>query len=84
LQGEPKVTAALRGLANGATSKPVVGNGGVYIVKMDNKTEAAGGNISAVQNALNEQTRQQMLGSSVLIDALEKNADVSDQRFKFY
>jgi len=84
LTGEPKVTAALRGLANGATSKPIVGNGGVYIVKMDNKTEAAGGDISALQNTLNNQTRQQMLGSAVLIDALEKNAEVSDQRFNFY
>lgn len=83
LTGEPKVTAAIRGLANGATSKPIVGNGGVYIVKMDNKTEAAG-DVTALQSTLNNQTRQQMLGSSVLIDALKENADVSDQRFNFY
>jgi len=84
LPNEPKVNAAVRGLANGATSKPIVGNGGVYIVKMDNKTEAAGSDISAIQNTLNNQTRQQMLGSAVLIDALKDKAEVSDQRFNFY
>ncbi len=84
LTGEPKVTAALKGLANGATSKPIVGNGGVYIVKMDNKAEAAGGDIVQLQSTLDEQTRQKMLSSSVLIDALKEKTDVSDQRFKFY
>jgi len=84
LTGEPKVTAAMKGLTNGAISKPIVGNGGVYIIKMNNKTEAAGGDIASLQNVLNNQTRQKMLQSTVLIDALEKKADVSDQRYKYY
>lgn len=84
LTGEPKVTAAIRGLANGATSKPIVGNGGVYIVKMDNKTEAAGGDISALQNTLSTQTRQQIMGGNVFIDALKSTADISDERFNIY
>ncbi len=83
LTGEPKVTAAIRGLANGATSKPIVGNGGVYIVKMGNRTEAST-DVTALRNTLDNQTRQQMLGSAVLIDALKDKANVSDERFRFY
>ena len=82
IPNEPKVNAAIQKLNNGQTAT-IIGEAGVYVVRMNAKTEA-GSSIEDTQNALNNQTRQQMLQSTALIDALQKNADISDQRFKFY
>ncbi len=83
MPNEPKVNAAIKGLANGQT-KTVVGDAGVYVIKMNSKTEADGSDMAKLQNTLGTQTRQEMLQSTTLIDALKKKADVSDQRFTFY
>jgi len=83
INNEPKVNAAIQKLNDGQTSTPIVGDAGVYVVRMNAKTDA-GSSVEDTQSTLNNQARQQMLQGTVLIDALEKNADISDQRFNFY
>ncbi len=81
---EPKVTAAIRGLQAGQTSKPVVGTGGVYVVQVLSKSDAAAGDISAVQTQVDRQIRQQMIQGGQLMEALRGASDVSDTRHIFY
>ncbi len=81
---EPKVTAALRNMGANQTSKPIVGNGGVYIVQMHNKASNPASDISAVQTGVDRQVRQKMIQSGQLMKSLKDASDVKDTRHFFY
>ncbi|ASS47357.1 MAG: hypothetical protein A3D31_16060 [Candidatus Fluviicola riflensis] len=78
---EPEVVGSLfSGLKDGETTKPLIGNAGVYVIRL-NKT------IKAPADATNyEEERKQMLAQargsmqSTLVSALQKRAEVLDNR----
>ncbi len=80
---EPKVIGNLFSLENGKYSKPIAGNGGVYVVQMINKTDAtAPTNIPSLRSSLSRSQRQQVQGR--LMPALVEGAKVEDGRSKFF
>lgn len=80
---EPEVVGHILGMDDGATSKPIKGNNGVYMVK-NNKTTAA----AAKTDFKNERrTAASSLNSRVtnnLQKVLEDKADIRDNRVRFY
>ncbi|NML19979.1 hypothetical protein HHL16_03790 [Pseudoflavitalea sp. G-6-1-2] len=81
---EPKLIGASFNKANQtAVSSPVVGELGVFYVKIDNLGAQPNPNfdVKQVQQMMNQQ--QRMAGMRVL-DALKKSADIKDYRIKFF
>ena len=80
---EPLVVGTAFGLAEGATSKPIIGEQGVYIVQVTKINPGAGlPNYSANANRLGN-TRSGLVTTDVL-NALKKAADIEDNRAIFY
>ena len=78
---EPKVVGAAFGLAEGATSKPIDGEKGVYVVEVTKVNEATKlDNYTAIMNRLNTERRNAV--QSKVFTALEKAADIEDNRAK--
>jgi peptidyl-prolyl cis-trans isomerase D len=78
---EPKVVGAAFGLAEGATSKPIDGVKGVYVVEVTKITEATKlDNYSAIMNRLNNERRA--AAQTAVFKALEKSAEIEDNRAK--
>lgn len=82
---EPKVVGAAfdPALKEGKLSKPVYGNNGVYVLKVDSletETPEAGNDQLVKQEEM--MLRQQV--SSQIIDILKKEADIEDHRLKFF
>ena len=78
---EPKVVGAAFGLAQGATSKPIDGEKGVYVVEVTKVNEATKlDNYTAIMNRLNTERRSAV--QSKVFTALEKAADIEDNRAK--
>ena len=78
---EPKVVGAAFGLAEGATSKPIDGEKGVYIIEVTKVNEATKlENYSAVMNRLN--TARRAAVQTKVFTALEKAAEIEDNRAK--
>ena len=78
---EPKVVGAAFGLAQGATSKPIDGEKGVYVVEVTKVNEATKlDNYTAIMNRLNTERRNAV--QSKVFTALEKAADIEDNRAK--
>jgi peptidyl-prolyl cis-trans isomerase D len=80
---EPLVVGTAFGLAQGATSKPVAGVDGVFVIKVtaietapDLQSYAANANTIATQ-AANQSTSQ-------LVEALKKSVEIEDNRAVFY
>ncbi len=70
-------------LENGKRSKPFVGESGVLIIEMQNKTIApAIGDYSMFRNQLVQTANAQ--SSYSISEALKATADIEDMRFKFY
>ncbi|WP_159517658.1 peptidylprolyl isomerase [Sunxiuqinia indica] len=79
---EPAVIGTMTTLSQDETSSPVVGNSGVYLVKVISKTEGSDENVQAEQQRLN-----QALSYRAAYQAYEaqKNAvEIEDKRAKFY
>ncbi len=83
LGNEPSVVAALQGLSEGETSSPVVGENGIYVIQVTSKTETPmGSNISQLKSQRSQKARQ--AAQEKLLQAMQDNADIRDDRSKFY
>lgn len=83
LGSEPKVMASAFNLNENEISAPIVGQTGVFVVKMVRRPIlATASNIPQLRQNISSQSRSQVAGQ--LIQAVRKNADISDNRFKFY
>ncbi len=80
---EPKVLAYMDALEKGETGGPVVGNTGVYVFKLTEKTIASlPSNMSSLRNQVAAPVRQ--AADFQLMDALKKAAEIEDNRFTYY
>ena len=78
---EPKVVGAAFGLTEGATSKPIDGAKGVYVVEVTKINEATTlENYSSIMNRLSTERRN--AAQNKVYQALEKAADIEDNRAK--
>ncbi|HLS29641.1 MAG TPA: peptidylprolyl isomerase [Flavobacteriaceae bacterium] len=84
LEGEePKVLAHAFSLEKGEVSDPIVGNSGVYLIKLINKKEAADiGSYNGIINREHEKTLEK--ASNEIFEALKSDAKIEDNRSKFY
>jgi peptidyl-prolyl cis-trans isomerase D len=83
LGSEPKVMASAFNLNENEISAPIVGQTGVFVVKMVRRPIlATASNIPQLRQNISSQSRSQV--AAQLIPAVRKNADISDNRFKFY
>lgn len=78
---EPKVVGAAFGLAEGATSKPIEGEKGVYVINVTKVNEATKlDNYTSVINRLN--TERKSAVQTKVYQALEEAAEIEDNRAK--
>ena len=80
---EPKVVATAFKVDLNQTSEPIAGNSGVYIVMPTNKPAAApAANIAQIRTSSQQSARNS--ARARLIQALRKNADITDNRSTFF
>lgn len=80
---EPKVVAAAFGTDKNATSKPIIGNGGVYVVKTTARTPSIGAaDFTFFKEQVGSVSRNNV--QSFLMESLKKNAKIKDNRFTFF
>jgi peptidyl-prolyl cis-trans isomerase D len=80
---EPEVIASAYGMQEGAVSQPIIGNNGVYIVKVISKTPKAGStSVELTKNIMTNSIRSQAMIK--LMDALRENAKIEDGRSRFF
>ena len=80
---EPKVVGTAFGLEQGATSKPIAGEKGVFVVKVTAIENAPDlGNYGSDANEAATRTANQ--ATSKLVEALKKSIDITDNRATFY
>jgi peptidyl-prolyl cis-trans isomerase D len=84
LGSESKVIGSVYTLENGQTTKPIVGETGVFLAKLTNKNTIA--NSPVDKNILRQQLVTQMKGMvrNVLTRSLKKNGTITDNRYKFF
>lgn len=81
---EPKVIASATLAEQGKISEPIAGNQGVYVIMVNNKTA------EEVTPELIDQTKEGMEQANKYratyqaVQALLKNAEIKDTRYKFY
>ncbi len=78
---EPKVVAAVIATPDGQMSEPIIGNGGVYVIKVSDKISNTTSNSVFGKQSENIRSRQNV--NSNLMSALKENATVKDKRMKF-
>ncbi len=82
-KSEPKVISAAFNLESGQVSQPVVGENGVYVVKLLSKTTLSNPtNIAQLRRQTSSAAQGQV--PRQLIQAMKKNAKIKDNRSKFY
>lgn len=80
---DPKSVGAAFSLETGETSKPLMGENGVLIIKMENKTVAPEiADYTTYKTQLEEKVKGQ--AGYAITEAIKKNADIKDERYKFY
>lgn len=80
---EPKVIAAAFGTEQNATSKPIIGNGGVYVVKTTGRSPSIGEpDIAFFREQVSSVSRNNV--TSFLMESLKKRAKIKDNRFTFF
>ena len=84
LGNEPKVVATAFSLTQDAVSSPIVGENGVYVVKLTFKPEPPDASTisPALKNSFSAGSRGQVPGA--LMESMKKAADVVDNRSTFY
>lgn len=80
---EPAVVGTAVALEQGATSSPVKGNSGVYVLRSVNKT-TTDGNYDEAQEIQQLNTRYSYSLPYQLVNLVEKKADIEDNRSNFY
>lgn len=84
LGAEPKVLGTAYHLAENEVSEPIIGNSGVFVVKMiKNPVAGQATNIPQLRPSY-QRTERQKVNGQILIQAMKKKADVTDNRFRFY
>lgn len=78
---EPKVVASVISTADGQTSAPIIGNGGVYVIKVSEKVSNPNTNTVFAKQMENTKSRQNV--GSYLMSAMRGQADVKDKRMDF-
>lgn len=82
-KNEPKVISAAFSMEVGQVSQPIVGDNGIYIVKLVNKnTTSNPANIAQMRRQTSSNVQAQV--PRQLIEAMKKNAKIKDNRSKFY
>lgn len=80
---EPKVVGTVFGLKQDATSKPIAGEKGVFVVKVTAIENAPDlGNYGSDANEAAQRTANQ--ATSKLVEALKKSVEITDNRATFY
>jgi len=79
---EPALIAAATVSKQGVISGPVKGNEGVYMLAVNNIAATPGEDLKLLTDRL--KTTFQMRGTYEAYDALRKNANIIDKRYKFY
>ena len=83
LGNEPDVIAGVFKLQQGAVSKPIIGENGVYLTKLITKTEIpTPTNLVSLRKVQSQSIKSQVPG--YLMEAIKKEAEVADFRSKFY
>ncbi|ADF50999.1 MAG: peptidylprolyl isomerase [Zunongwangia sp.] len=80
---EPEVVGAVYALGVGETSKPIVGDKGVYVVELVSKSEAPELD-SYKPFAQQETSSRRQMANSRAFEALKAKAEIEDKRAKFY
>ncbi|MCP9236419.1 SurA N-terminal domain-containing protein [Lewinella sp. JB7] len=76
---EPKVIAAASTLATNQVSQPIVGNGGVFLIKpLSDAPAGNSGNLPGARMAINATSRSRV--SQQLLNGMRADVDVEDQR----
>ena len=83
---EPKVigTSFDKQLQGKPASAPIGGNGGVFVIKVDNISAAFNPNSDLGQVRSNQQRQQQSMASYRSLEVLTKAATIKDNRGKFF
>jgi len=79
---EPALIAAASVAKQGVVSGPVKGSNGVFMLVANNITPTSGEDLKLIHDRL--KTTFQMRGTYEAYDALRKNANIIDKRYKFY
>ncbi len=83
LGNEPEVLGLLYNMEAGQTSKPILGNSGVYVVEMVSKTEAQPiADYSASKKQISTQMQQGVAQN--IFEAMKGKAKIKDKRSNFY
>ncbi|MBN9385672.1 MAG: SurA N-terminal domain-containing protein [Chitinophagaceae bacterium] len=83
---EPKVVGSAfnKTLVGKPVSQPIAGNGGVFLIKVDNVSATSNPNADLQQQRFVQTQQEKSRISYMLMDALRKLAEVKDNRGKFY
>ena len=83
LGNEPKVVGRAFGLAQGTVSKPISGNAGVFVIRVDNRTEPAPMEefAKAFQKQMLEKTKSEAVVTA-LFQGMIDIADIRDYRYR--
>jgi peptidyl-prolyl cis-trans isomerase D len=83
---EPKIVgfAFNKQLAGKPASQPIPGNGGVYVIKVENTSALSNPNADLQQQRFMQEQQQKSRIYSTLVEALRKLATVKDDRGKFF
>lgn len=80
---DPKAVGLAFGLADGKRSDPFAGENGVLIIELQNKTVAPEiADYTAYRTTLAQQYGQR--SGFNIVEAIKDNADIQDQRYRFY
>ncbi|UJH92980.1 peptidylprolyl isomerase [Antarcticibacterium sp. 1MA-6-2] len=80
---EPEVVGTAFALEQGELSKPIQGNNGVYVVEVTTINRAP--DMESYRNFATQQTQQRRQGvQERVFEALKQNADIEDNRARFY
>ncbi|MDO6433347.1 SurA N-terminal domain-containing protein [Flavitalea sp. BT771] len=83
---EPKVigSAFNKALAGKPASPPIAGNGGVFVIKVENVSATSNLNADLQQQRFMQEQQQKSRIFGTLMESLRKQAKVKDDRGKFY
>jgi peptidyl-prolyl cis-trans isomerase D len=79
---EPALIGAASIAEQAVVSGPVKGNSGVYLINVNNVSTATAGDVKLLKDRLI--TTYSMRGTYEAYEALKKNANIIDKRYKFY
>jgi peptidyl-prolyl cis-trans isomerase D len=79
---EPALISAASASKQGTTAGPVKGENGVYMLSVNNSTASSDQDLKLLKEKLS--STFQMRGSYEAYEALKKEANITDKRYKFY